>query len=205
MCERPDFERAQNTATELLLHQDITSFFIDVRNFRFDKPIKIDSVPNYAKVVMKPITDFTCNEFSGCCVILHPSCILILYDDEEPNECRKHWGIAHEVGHIYLGHTADGEKEEKEAHFFTAQVVMPEIVLHNLEARCNGIDPYEISKVFNASFDSACRRLDTFQRRGCFSSSTRDKLLLSIFRPLLDEMYPPEGSNKKFWDMVYSA
>ena len=205
MCERPDFDRAQNIATELLLQQHINSLFIDIRTFRFNKRIKIDSIQNFAQTVNKPITDFTCNEFSGCCVILHPRCSLILYDDEEPNECRKHWGIVHEVGHIYLGHKTDGEKEEKEAHFFTAQIVMPEIVLHNIEDRCDGLYPEEISDMFNASFGSACKRLETFKRRGCFSSSQRDKMLLAKFRPLLDDIYPSEGVRKQFWDMVCSA
>ena len=48
---QPDFHTAQITATKLLLKQNINSLHIDVRNFKFDKNIVIDSVQNYAKIV----------------------------------------------------------------------------------------------------------------------------------------------------------
>ncbi len=66
MCEKPDFDRAQNAATELLLQQDLDSLFIDIRGFHFDRRIFIDSIQNYANFARRPLDDFTCIEFNGC-------------------------------------------------------------------------------------------------------------------------------------------
>ena len=87
MSTKPNFNRAQNEATKLLLSQKISSLFIDVRKFSFDRKIIIDSVQHYAHVLHRPISNFVCDEFSGCCVIPHPRCNLVLYDDRETNEC----------------------------------------------------------------------------------------------------------------------
>lgn len=204
MCDKPDFDRAQNAATHLLLKQNIDSLFIDIRNFRFDKKILIDSVQHFAETVNQPLSNFMCDKFSGCCVLPNQRCNVVLFDNSEKNEYRKHWGIAHEIGHLYLEHEKDGEKEEKEAHFFAAQIVMPEIVMYNLSDRCGGLTPEKICGLFNASYDSACKRVGTFQRRSCFSSSKEDKTLLEKFRPILDREYPNEKT-KQFWDTICSA
>lgn len=172
MCDRPDFDRAQNEATQLLLRQNITSLFIDVRTFSFDKRIRIDSVQNYARIVKRSISDFICDEFSGCCVISHPRCNVVLYDDAEPNDYRKHWGITHEIAHVYLGHEVDGEKEEKEANFFAAQIVAPEIILWDIHRRQGSFDVSDLLAHFNLSREAALKRISTLNRRGCYSSGT---------------------------------
>lgn len=204
MGDRPDFDKAQNEATNLLLHQNLTSLFIDVRKFRFDKPIFIDSVQNYSKIVGKPLSHFTCDKFNGSCVIRTNKVNLVLYDETEPNKCRKHWGIAHEIGHIYLNHYTDGEREEKEAHFFAAQVIMPEVVMYNICDRCGTLYPETICKFCNASYESATKRINTFERRGCFSYSKDDGKLLAKFRPILDKHFPNE-KQKNWWDKLCYA
>ncbi len=190
--ERPDFDRAQNMATELLLRQNITGLFVDVRNFTFDRRVIIDTVQHYASVTHRLISDFTCDEFSGCCVLRHPRCSVILYDDTEENESRKHWGIAHEVGHVYLSHENDGEISEIEAHFFTAQIVAPEIVLYEIAKRKGSITAYDIYSHFNVSMTSAYKRIDTLVRRHCWSSAMRDKMLLKKFEPYIDQIFEPQ-------------
>lgn len=186
---RPDFDRAQNAATDLLLKQNIDGLYIDIRKFSFDRPIKIDSVQNYARITKRPVTDFICDKFNGCCVVKHPRCSVILYDDSETNECRKHWGIVHEVGHIYLGHDQDQEVEEIEAHFFAAQIIMPECVIHGIASVTGRVTAYDVYSHFNASYESAQKRLNTFNRRGCWSCSDRDKQLLAKFRPYIDQHF----------------
>lgn len=186
MCEKPDFERAQNKATELLLQQDINSLFVDVRTFRFDKRILVDSVQNYASLINRPLTDFTCDRFSGCCVISYPRCNVILFDDDEPNECRKHWGIAHEVAHLYLGHDKDGEKEEIEANYFVAQVTTPEIVLWNICKRQGRLRYCDLTDHFNVSCEAAMKRISTMNRRRRYNSSAIDRQLLNKFTPVIE-------------------
>ena len=195
---KPDFERAQNTASELLLKQKIDGLYIDVRNFSFDRRIIIDSLQNYARVTKRPIEDFICEQFDGCCLVKHPRCSIVLYDDNEQNECRKHWGIAHEIGHIYLDHKQDLEIEEKEAHFFAAQLIMPECVIHEIASLMSGsIAAYDLFSHFNASYKSAQKRIDTIIRRGCMSWAERDQLLLEKFRPFIYQLFNKNGLNSE--------
>lgn len=190
MCIKPDFDRAQNEATNLLLSQDFDSLFIDVRKFRFDKKILIDSVQNFAIRTHRPLSDYTSNEFSGCCVLKNSRCDVILFDDSEKNECRKHWSIVHEVGHIYLNHEKDGEKEEKEAHFFAAQLVAPEIVLASIRKRKGTLHEDELLQYFNISREAATKRLTTLERRPCYNSADIDKQLLQKFLPIINREFP---------------
>lgn len=195
---KPDFERAQNTASELLLKQKIDGLYIDVRNFSFDRRIIIGSLQNYAQITKRPIEDFICEQFNGCCLVKHPRCSLVLYDDNEPNECRKHWGIAHEIGHIYLDHKQDLEIEEKEAHFFAAQLIMPECVIHEIASLMGGsITAYDIYSHFNVSYKSAQKRIDTIIRRGCMSWAERDQLLLEKFRPFIYQLFNKKSYNSE--------
>lgn len=189
----PDFNKAQHLATQLLLRQNIDSLKIDVRSFKFDQPVCIDSIQHYSQVTHIPIEQLTCYEFSGCCFVYHPRCSIILYDDDEPNEHRKHWGIAHEIGHMYLGHTTDGPIEEIEANYFAAQIIMPEIVLVEIAQRNSSISTRELCDCFNASLMSAQKRITTLERRCCWSSSDDDMLLLQKFMPLIDKEFPKIG------------
>lgn len=184
----PEFSKAKAEATKLLLKQNITDLHIDVRKFVFDKNIIIDSVQHYAKVVKQDISCFTTEEFNGSCVIKYDKqdIYVVLYDEDEPYERKKHWGIAHEIGHIYLDHTKDEEKEEIEAHFFAAQIVAPEIVLLYYAKRNGGhLMPNDIYSNFNCSFQAAKKRIKTLNTY-YWSYTAYDKQLLSYFKPLVD-------------------
>lgn len=184
----PNFSKAQDAATQLLLLQDISSLYIDIRNFKFDRPIIIDSIQNYCRIVNRPVSDFVCKQFHGCGLIKHPSGYnLILYDENETNQERKHWGIVHEVGHVYCDHGQDGKIEEIEAHFFAAQIVMPEIVLYEIAKVQGGISAHDIYAYFNASYTSCNKRINTLRKRNRYSCGEIDRSLLQKFTPIIEE------------------
>lgn len=199
ICSTPDFGRAQDLATEMLLNQSINSLFFDIRTFQFSHKILIDSVQHYAEVANKPVSHFTNDLFAGCCCIKHPRCSLILFDANEANGRRRNWGIAHEIGHIYLGHTQDGEKEEKEAHFFAAQTTMPEIALIEIGRRSGELTTKDIYDHFNASLCAATKRIGTLKRRNCWSSGSLDMELLNKLAPIIEEEFKtitPQKENR---------
>lgn len=184
----PDFAKAQDAATKLLLLQNISSLFIDVRKFIFDRNIIIDSIQNYSAIVNRPVADFVCNQFSGCGLIKHPSgWNIILYDDSEVNQERKHWGIAHEIGHVYCDHEKDEAAEEIEAHYFAAQIVMPEIVLFEIARIQGSINAFDVYAYFNASMAACTKRINTMIKRNGYSSGKIDRALLQKFRPIIEE------------------
>ena len=52
---KPDFDRAQNAATRLLLTQNIDSLYIDARNFTLPDGLIIDSMQNFCALGEVPI------------------------------------------------------------------------------------------------------------------------------------------------------
>lgn len=187
---KPDFSKAYNEATNLLLEQSFDSLYIDVRKFKFTgKKIIIDSVQHYANIVRRPVADFTCKEISGCCVLKKYGYNIILYDNSGCCEERKHWGIVHEVGHIYLNHTSDGNIEEIEANFFAAQIVTPEIVLIDFAKMQGGrLSSNDIHENFNCSIESSCKRINTLKSNR-WSYNAYDKRLSLKFKPILKHYF----------------
>lgn len=190
---KPDFSKAQNEATNLLLKQSFDSLSIDIRKFEFgDKKIIIDSIQHYANTVNYSVSDFTCKEISGCCVLKERKYgyNIILYDNDSFYEERKHWGIIHEVGHIYLNHQDDSPKSEIEANFFAAQIVMPEQILRYIRNFKGSLNIDEIYEHFNVSYESAQKRFYTLNRNKAFYTVTpKDRLLINKFKPIIQNEF----------------
>ena len=186
---KPDFDKAQNAATNLLLQQEIRSLYIDVRDFKLPDNIFIDSIQKFCSMTGFPIAELDGKNIDGACLLKMETNRIILYDDTVENEQRKHWGICHELGHVCLDHTDDNRESEIEAHFFAAQLVMPEIVLWDIYKRKGSLTDYDLYDSFNASYIAANKRIDTLQRRGRFNSNEKDQLLLEKFRPILDREF----------------
>lgn len=184
---KPDFNRAQNAATELLLKQTINSLYLDARNFILPDGIIIDTVQNFSELTQCPITELGIGLIDGACLLQQGSHQIILYDDTIRNEQRKHWGIIHELGHACLGHSCDDRKYEIEAHFFAAQLVSPEIVLVDICKRKGCITAYDLYTNFNLSLEAAQKRIRTLQQRPCYNYDDVDRQLLEKFSPVLDE------------------
>lgn len=186
--QKPDFDFAQNTATKLLLNQNITSLFVDIRKFNLGHNIKIDTIQNYSRITGIPLTKLQTELITGAIVCKKHGVNLILYDDEQPNERRKHWGIVHEVGHVYLNHDNDDRKSEIEAHFFAAQVIAPEIVLWGIVKEKLLLTSDDLYNHFNISYEAAARRISTLKKRRCYNNSSIDQRLLTKYVPLFSEV-----------------
>lgn len=188
---KPDFDRAQDTATALLLQQDLYTLHIDAREFHLPPNIIIDSIQNYCEITGTPISSFSAKSLEGACTVRYEGKNIILYDDSISYEPRKHWGIAHELGHVYLGHTVDNREAEIEAHFFAAQLVAPEIVLLNMKKRQGHLYGYELLDHFNISGEAAEKRVSCLKKRWGYNYGVNDQLLEARFSPILDkELHP---------------
>jgi Zn-dependent peptidase ImmA (M78 family) len=182
---KPNFDLAQNTATKLLLDQNINELFVDVRDFHLRDDIVIDTMQHYCSVTGISVSNLQLHAVQGALTIKKYGKSIVLYDDSIANSRRKHWGIVHELGHIYLGHEEDSRTFEIEAHFFAAQVVAPEIVIVELTLRNQGLSALELYNNFNISFEAAQKRLRTLRNRGCWSSGDIDHALLNKYKPFL--------------------
>lgn len=145
------------TALSLLLRQPLKGayalHFFDYRHILTDGRAVIDTMAAYEKRIGKPLP-------------LRPDGLtirqgerrIILYNEAIPNRGRLCWTIAHELGHVYLNHTGESPREQREADRFAAALLLPEAVIRFLD--CQGerpLTPEAMTTYFAASL-TACRR-----------------------------------------------
>ena len=92
-------------------------------------------------------------------------CFNIIYRDTESSK-RSRFTIAHELGHIFLGHLLINTPQyrtfkiqddtESQANVFARDLLAPACVLHELQA----LSPTDISRLCNISLDSATFRAE---------------------------------------------
>ena len=174
---KPDFEKAQNAATNLLLKQNISNLRIDVKSLFLDKAIIIDSIQHYCLLTGTRKEEYIYNGFSGAYVLKLKTGLFIILYDEDDSIHRQRWGIAHELGHIYLEHDNDESKQEVEANFFAAQLLMPEIIIRYANKLQGHFSIYDVSKYFDVSEDAAQRRIKTLNNKMIRFSSEEQQLL----------------------------
>jgi len=154
MTKTPDPEAV---ALKLLLRQSLRGpyalYFLDYRHLPTDGRAIIDTMTAY-------------EARSGTSLPFRPDGLtlrqgdraLILYNDQIENRGRVNFTLAHELGHVYLGHTDESQRNQREADRFAAALLMPEAVIRFLD--CEGgrpLTPEEMTTYFGASL-TACRR-----------------------------------------------
>ena len=78
---------------------------------------------------------------------------VIYFNDRCPTPERIAWSLAHEIGHIYLGHHDEEPKEEHEleANFFAKYLMAPPPLIHKAECR----NYFDVAVCFNLSMQAA--------------------------------------------------
>lgn len=190
----PDFEKSTKLATELLHRQNIKNRILSVRHLNYDdKHIKFESIQNYSRMVKRPLSEFLSKDNDvlkdGCTLILGNNTYLVLYNDQIKNWEHLNWTLAHEIGHIYLGHTKDEKLEEIEAHFFAAQLFMPEYSIFMMSKEHGNINTRDLVEIFGVSPEAADRRLRTMNRKNSFRASSIDKEIWEIQKERVDIYY----------------
>lgn len=108
---------------------------------------------------------------------------LICFNSQN-NRQRIRFSIAHEIGHIVLGHLYKNEKLEKEANMFAARILMPMILIKELDLT----NSEELAKLCDVSLESATYRLKRFKaikERKKFYTNPKEKQLLLQLKPFL--------------------
>lgn len=192
--ETPDFERCTALATELLYKQNIKDRILNIQKLDYgDKTIVFDTIQNYAQIVRKPLSDFYQKDKpilkDGCLLVVDSTTYVVLYNAEISYWEHLNWTLAHEIGHIYLGHKEDGEKEEIEAHFFAAQLFMPEYSIYMMSKEHGPINVKILIDIFGVSPEAAEKRIKTMNRKRSYRSNRIDKEIWEIQRKRVDLYY----------------
>ena len=99
------------------------------------------------------------------------------------NYKRRKFTLAHEVGHIYLGHTWHGPEEEKEANWFASQLLMPECVLMEIWRRDGKLLAQDVASWFFVSDAAAHNRVRQLQRARRYRFGAAEKQLVQRYLP----------------------
>ncbi len=198
---KPRFSLVRQRAYDLLANLDISEFPIDPQkiikhfpewhlvgwlelhvNTGIDDPLYLNRDMAEAKTVCQ----------RGTCDYL------IVFDERVDNPQRIRWTLAHEIGHIIMGHLIDfdatalnrrglTEKEhgvlEVEAHWFAAELLAPKTIIKRFNFQDN---PQGISLICDISKDAAERRLKDIMKIDYGYYSSENRILRNFYKHLID-------------------
>ncbi len=189
-----ELTRARETAIRLLLEQNLAVMPVQVRKLQFPVPILFESMEGFCRVTKATVKQlqgcgYLCD---GCTLVVNREgrrCHLVLYHANQPGR-RLNFTLAHEVGHILLGHTHDGDGEEREANAFAAELLMPRVLALELTRRLPaGADPArELAHAFSTSLTVARLRLQSLGG----APTPLEERLLKRYSPILPDPVRPD-------------
>lgn len=196
---KPNFSRCEKLATELLARQTLNSSRINIQLLKYDKTIIFDSIQNYCKLTNANLSRFTAEDqlLHEGCFVKHNDIYIVLYNSKVQSLEHLNWTLAHEIGHISLEHKKDSEIEEIEAHFFAAQLLMPQYTIYKMD-KFSSVTTEDIAMIFNVSYHAAWKRLKTLKKKYAITCTKSDRLIYEMMRPTIEDYY------RNYNDIFYS-
>lgn len=179
-----DYDRVQLAATRLLIHQSISGLPVTPEWMTFDRPIYFDTIQSYCqKTHMAPdfFMDGSHNLVDGY-TVKNGITNIVLYN-RQVSWGRRKFTLAHELGHIYLGHSSCGPEEEKEANWFASQLLMPECVLMEIFQRDGRLLEQDVQHWFMVSASAARTRINQLKNVKSYRFGREEQKLLKKYLP----------------------
>lgn len=119
------------------------------------KIIKLSSLPVEKR---KPFSKYFLCEENDAFVVVSKDCKKILIDDIARPPARIYFTVAHEIGHVILGHLEHSELAEFEANIFARCLIMPYGIIRTFNE--DEFTPEHICEKFGVSLEAAtyCRK-----------------------------------------------
>jgi len=182
MDMKPDFDKAYQIANDVLLQSSTISSipFDPALHLKEETDIKLMKYLTAKRKYGLAVPDLGSDE----ALIVEDSGRFIIFYNHLAYEPRKKWSITHEMGHFYLGHNLDFKniseelraKQEIEANFFAAQLLMPDAVIWRLvELYQIDINPSFLENRFGVSNEAASKRIETLYKQFDFKNSRKYK------------------------------
>lgn len=198
---QPDFKTAYCVANEVLIQSHA-----------------IETIPYDIKKHLKEETDITLKKYrtakrkygvvipdlgSDDALIVEKCGRYIIFYDELAHRPRMKWSIVHEMGHFYLGHDLDFKnisdelyaKQEIEANFFAAQLLMPDRIIWELVDRYHSdITPSFLQQHFAVSNEAAGKRIETLYKQSDYRNTRQVRensdLIITKFGLFINSLKP---------------
>lgn len=165
---KPDIRKAMNAADELLLAAfSITSFpYSVIELIKTTTDIQVRSFLYLKQRGINPLAFGSKDAF----IVSYKGMYIMAYDNMAVRT-RIRFSILHELGHFILGHNMDPnipialyKKQETEANYFAAQLLMPEQVLGELRKRLVRLNTENVTNYFGVSREAAGVRLGNLEQ-----------------------------------------
>ena len=187
------YKEARNTAWQALVDFSVKSL-----------PVPIASIANTAGITLVKSTDLPLR-IAGI-TTQTDNAWTIIYKADLPRGARR-FTIAHELGHIFLGHPMNGNytrtfdlskpSVESEADIFASRFLMPACVLHELQA----FTPERIKEICDVSMQAAkvrSERIALLERRGAwYKSPLETQVKYQFWDWIIDNKKSPTGGNQQ--------
>ncbi len=209
---KPDFKKAYRIATEnvLLASSTIASFPVDIASFiREETDLKLYTYETAVKKWHLDMPQFGSED----AFLSEMNGRFILFYNSNVCESRVRWSIAHELGHFLLGHALNSEKlnedeygiQEVEAHFFAAQVMMPDQIIRELAVRGERVLASSLRKWFQVSKEAADKRIETVNHQSgleiCKTDNDYSQEVIFKFASSIEAIRPKHATGSLYNDV----
>lgn len=183
-----DFDNITSKAYETLIIQEDLFFPLDIFNIKLNKDIIIisfDEMANRSNTNYETIKELA----DGADAFKHDyeEITFIIYDNKINSTGRKRWSIAHEYGHIVLNHKKQSAKNEVEANFFAANLLLPQCILKELVLKRGDITKDYLKNKFSISEEAAEKYLSKINGRGFdYFKNEYDDIIINKTKKFLD-------------------
>ncbi len=206
MKYKPDFEKAYITANNILISSSEFGDF-PVRTKKLiegNSNIKCCSYKKAKKYNGLNIEDLG----SKSAVLTSIEDKHIIFYNESDLKARVRFSMLHEYGHYKLEHNLDVtdeelyQKYEIETNYFTAQLLMPEQVLREIQNRGKKITKDLLIELFGVSNEAAEKRINTLNKnlRLTLEEKLFDDIIVSKYKEWLDRNIPQNNNISMFLD-----
>lgn len=186
------YKNVRNAAWQVLIDYNINKL-----------PVKVTNIVKQANIKLLNNSDciFLKSNQLGVSIHLENEWYIIVDDTMKIERIR--FTIAHELGHIFLGHESllhrtpnsifiEKPEEETEADMFASRLLAPSCVLWGLNLHT----PEEIAKICNISYQAAAyraKRLEILYKRNMFLTSELEKQVYSNFSEFINNYKKEEN------------
>ena len=193
-----DYKRARDLSWRVLLNTGTRELPVKVSRICRGYGVTLRSYQVGAPLIRELGLEAQCDISDGFTVRSGDRCYVFYNMEQPPGRVR--FTIAHELGHVLLGHLGDGEHtvynreassedapEEHMANVFASRLLAPACVLHALGA----VTPEQIAAVCDISMAAArfrAGRMGVLEQRGKYGASPLERQVLAQFRSYIDRV-----------------
>lgn len=181
------YKQARNASWQCLIDYNIDSL-----------PVKVSRIANQTDIVLlkNSAVNLLHQNESGITLMQDDKLYIVYADEQSPQRCR--FTIAHELGHIFLGHLfkengngfATTDDAEHSANVFARDLLAPACVLHELHAT----NAAAIANLCDISLEAAtyrAERMAELERRNAFYLHPLERRVKEQFADFINKKKNP--------------